>query len=80
MSKKREEPRLNVTRTKPVGELDAQAQLDAKRKQAMFRDERVYVFHDGPPNAGRDICSVNGPIAGDTRDWHVVTFPEGDLP
>ena len=65
-----------VTQTVPVGKLDEKAQKDARYKWEMFR-ETVYVYHDGPPNAGRDICSVNGPMPGDTRPWMVIEFEEG---
>lgn len=73
---RREEPRKDVTKVKPVGELDAQAQARARHLLAVY-GWTLYVFHDGPPNAGRDIVSANCPFADDTRDWSVVQFEEG---
>ena len=77
MSKKREEPRMEVTQTKPLAALDARAQERAKMLRAKY-GWTLYIFHDGPPNAGLDIVSANLPFSDDTREWFVVDF--GDAP
>lgn len=78
MSKKREEPRMEVTRTKPLAELDDRAQERARTLRTKY-GWTLYTFRDGGPE-GRWIVSANLPFSDDTRDWHVVTFPEGDAP
>ncbi len=73
---KKEEPRKEVTKQKPVAELDARAQERANMLSATYGWE-LYTFRDGTQANGRDIVSANLPFADDTRDWYCVVFDEG---
>lgn len=75
MSKKREEPRREVTQTKHIIELDLPAQIRANEMRTRYGWE-VYVFRDGTPRHGRDIVSANMPMADDTRPWFKVQFDD----
>lgn len=73
------EPRRDVTQTKPLAALDARAQERARMLRAKYGWE-LYVYHDGPPNAGMDIVGANLPHIDDTREYWRIVFPEGQTP
>lgn len=68
---KKPEPVPEVTRGIDIAKLDGRAQDRARMLRKKY-GWVLYVYHDGPPNAGLDIVSANGPMPGDTRAWFQI--------
>lgn len=75
----KKEIRRDVTQTIPIASLDARAQERARTLRAKY-GWQLFTYHDGPPDAGRDIVGANLPTVDDGYEWFRIEFPEGEPP